>query len=69
VPGIGDQRQRMRGNAENNLNDDVANVQRHPDRECASKTSWRMTVSQTAMLMAVILIRFSMIVVTHCAIL
>jgi hypothetical protein len=59
----------MRGNAEKNLNDDVTNVQRRPDRECASKTSCRMTVCQTAMTMVVILIMFSMIVVTHCAIL
>jgi hypothetical protein len=69
MPGISNQRQGMRGDAENNLDNDLANVQSCPDRECASEIDCSMAVSQSAMVMVMILIMSSMIVVTHCAIL
>jgi hypothetical protein len=59
----------MRGNAENHLDDDVADVQDRPERECAPKISWRMRVSQSAVIMVVPLPMPLVIVVAHPAIL
>jgi hypothetical protein len=59
----------MRSYAEDNLDDDVADVQSRPDCECAPKSGWRVCLSRSGVIMVIPLLMSSMIVVTHRAIL